>query len=162
MFGFFQKKQSALLAVCDGVASEIQTIPDEAFASGMLGVGYAIEPANGLFYSPVNGRIESIAPAKHAYSIQNEDGLDILVHIGVDTVTLGGEGFESLVQEGYAVSAGTPIARVDLSLLRQKNLPTVTAVLVAESERLENMEYRFGSATGAKTTVMTFRIGKKG
>lgn len=162
MFGFFQKKQSSLVAVCDGVASELQTIPDEAFSSGMLGIGYAIEPANGLFYSPVNGRIESIAPAKHAYSIQSEDGLDILVHIGVDTVTLNGEGFESLVQEGYAVSAGTPIARADLDLLRQKNLPTVTAVLVAESERLANMEYRYGSVAGAKDTVMTFRIERKG
>ncbi len=162
MFGLFSKKQSALLAACDGVASDLQTIPDEAFSSGMLGQGYAIEPTNGFFYSPVAGRVESIAPSKHAYSIRSENGLDVLVHIGVDTVSLNGEGFESLVQEGYSVLAGTPIAKANLNLLRQKDLPTVTAVLIADPEKLENIEYKYGKVSGAKDTVMRFRIGKKG
>lgn len=131
---------------------------DEAFSSGMLGVGYAIEPLDGSFFSPVSGRVESIPNSRHAYSIQSDTGLDILVHIGVDTVSLGGEGFESCVKEGARVKVGDPLAKIDLSLIRSKGYSAMTAVLVTEPEKIEHIEFRFGSVGGVKDAVMCFRV----
>ena len=155
----FSKKQICLPAVCAGKTVPLGDMPDEAFSSGMLGVGYAIEPADGQFYSPVNGRVESVAEAKHAYTIFSDEGLDILIHIGVDTVTLGGDGFLALVKEGDHVRVGEPIAQADLSLIRGKGLPTVTAVLVANPERIEHTELKYETVS-TRDAVMCFRLKK--
>ena len=87
------KKKQVLLAVTDGEAIPLSSVRDEAFASGMLGVGFAIEPSMGTVSSPVGGTVESVAETGHAYTIHTKDGLDILVHIGIDTVSLKGDGF---------------------------------------------------------------------
>ena len=143
---FFSKKKRCLAAVCDGRVMPLSEMPDEAFASGILGVGYAIEPRGGQICSPVHGVVESVADAKHAYTIQSEDGLDILVHIGVDTVELKGEGFIPLVKTGDHVRVGEPLAGVDCELIRARKLCTYTAVLIGNPERAENMEYQYGEA----------------
>ena len=161
MRNLFQRKK-ALQAVCNGEVCPLSEIPDEAFSSGMLGQGYAIRPENGRFLCPANGRVASIAEAKHAYTILTSDGLDLLVHIGVDTVTLGGEGFTPKVAEGDTVQAGAPLAEVDLSLLEQRGIPTITAVLLTNADHLTNIECRMGRARGGQDTVFTFRIGGKG
>lgn len=157
----FQKSNS-LLAVCNGNAQALSNVPDEAFASEMLGKGFAIEPSDGVFYSPVDGRIESIADALHAYTILSHDGHDILVHIGVDTVEMGGEGFEPLVKVGQEVQAGAPLARADTSLIRQKGFSAITSVLITDADTVERIEYRFGMVSGGSDTVMTYRNRKKG
>ncbi len=154
----FSKKQSCLSAVCAGKSMPLSKMSDEAFSSGMLGVGYAIDPTDGCFFSPVSGRVESIPHSKHAYTIQSDTGLDVLVHIGVDTVSLGGEGFESCVKEGTRVKTGDPLAKVDLSLIRSKGYSAMTAVLVTEPEKIEHIEFRFGSVGGVKDAVMCFRV----
>ena len=76
----FFKRNKQLLAVCDGKCAELAQIPDEAFSSGMLGQGVALLPTSGAFFSPVSGRVESIAEGKHAYTILSEDGLELLLH----------------------------------------------------------------------------------
>ncbi len=157
----FSKKQICLPAVCVGKTVPLSEMPDEAFSSGMLGVGYAIEPADGQFYSPVDGKIESVAEAKHAYTITTDEGLDILIHIGVDTVSLGGEGFVPQVKAGDRVRAGEPLAVADLDLIRGKGLPTVTAVLVANPEKIEHTELKYG-AVSTRDAVMCFRFKKRG
>ncbi|MBQ9784799.1 MAG: PTS glucose transporter subunit IIA [Clostridia bacterium] len=156
---FFSKKQICLPAVCVGKTVPLSEMPDEAFASGMLGVGYAIEPADGQFYSPVNGRVESVAEAKHAYTVTTDEGLDVLIHIGVDTVTLGGAGFVPEVKEGDRVRVGEPLAHADLELIREKGLSTVTAVLVANPEKIEHTELKYGAAS-TRDAVMCFRLKK--
>ncbi len=155
-------KTKTLVAVCDGESQPITVIPDEAFSSGMLGAGYAIEPGNGRFVSPIDGTITSVAATGHAYTILDGDGLDILVHIGVDTVQMGGKGFTPQVKEGQRVRAGEPIAKVDLSLIREKELPTVTAVLITNPEQAGALEYRFGQCTAGKDAVMQCLGARKG
>lgn len=155
----FSKKQICLPAVCTGKTVPLSSMPDEAFASGMLGVGYAIEPADGHFYSPVNGRVEAVSETKHAYTLISDEGLDILIHIGVDTVTLGGDGFVAEVKEGDRVRVGEPIALADLEQIRKKGLPTVTAVLVANPEKIEHTELKYG-AVSTRDAVMCFRLKK--
>lgn len=156
----FSKKQSYMLAVCDGVISPISEIPDEAFSQGMLGKGYAQEPENGVFRSPVDGVVESIAETKHAYSIHTKNGLDILVHVGVDTVEMKGEGFEAQVSEGQTLTAGDIIARVDIELVKARGFSPITAVLVTNPEKIENIAYKFGNGTGGKDAAMYYSIKK--
>ena len=157
----FQKNHS-LLAVCNGNAQSLANVPDEAFASEMLGKGFAIEPADGSFYSPVYGKIESIAQTLHAYTILSRDGHDVLVHVGVDTVKMNGKGFTALVKVGQEVKAGDPLARVDLNAIRQSGFPTITSVLLTDADTVDRMEYRFGMVSGGRDVVMTYQNRKKG
>lgn len=154
----FSKKEKQLLAVMDGRAVALDKVPDEAFASGILGVGLAIEPTAGTVYAPISGKIESITDSKHAYSILSDDGLDLLVHIGIDTVTLGGEGFLPMVQKGDHVNAGDVLARVDLDLLRARGLATVTPVIITSPDLLSKKEIFLGDTVGGKTVIMRYRI----
>lgn len=155
-------KARTLLAVCNGEAMPLSRVPDEAFSSEMLGKGFAIEPSDGLFLCPTDGRVESIATTKHAYTLLTDEGLDLLVHVGVDTVELDGEGFEPLVSEGQRVNAGDPLVRADPERIRRKGLSAMTAVVITNPEKTENIEYRFGSVTAGVSPAMTFRICKKG
>ena len=146
-----------LLAVADGNAVPLGKVPDEVFSSGMLGNGYALEPVSGTIYSPVTGRVDSVTDTRHAYGIHSDDGLDVLVHIGVDTVKLGGEGFISLVEEGDSVRAGDIIAKADLALIRSRGLSPITPVLVSNSDELRTFDVKLGSIRGGRSTVVTYK-----
>ena len=158
----FFKKNKHLLSVCDGRCAPLSEIPDEAFSSGMLGEGVAIFPASGRFLSPVNGRVDSIAESLHAYTLRADDGTEILLHIGVDTVTLKGEGFRALVSEGDAVRAGAPLAEVDLGLIARRKLSTATALLITNPDEIEITEQRYGKVTAGRDTVLSYRTVQKG
>ncbi len=156
----FQKQSKYLYAVCSGNSADISTIPDDAFSSGMLGRGYAIEPniPHAIFYAPADATVQSITPTAHAYTLLTDDGLDVLIHIGVDTVNMGGSGFEALVKEGEKVKAGDPLARADLDRVRERGFPTVTAVLVTDPDKIKDIEYEFGEHTGGRDAVMRYRL----
>lgn len=156
------KKGDRLLSPATGECIPLSSIPDEAFSSGMLGQGFGVNPTSGEICVPIDGKIESVAEAKHAYTILSDSGLDVLVHVGVDTVTLGGEGFTPLVIGGQTVRAGDALVRVDLDLLQKKNLPDTVAVLVTNSERIQNVEYTYGACVAGKDTAMSFRTGRRG
>lgn len=146
-----------LLAVADGNAVPLGRVPDEAFATGMLGSGYALEPVSGTIYSPISGQISSVTDTRHAYGIRSDDGLEVLVHIGVDTVSLGGEGFISLVEAGDSVRAGDVIAKADLALIRSRGLSPITPVLVSNADELRSFEVRLGSVRGGRSAVITYK-----
>lgn len=156
----FGKRQGCLLSPCTGKSIPLSAVPDEAFASGMLGVGFAVEPLAGRVCSPIAGRVESVAESRHAFTILTDEGLDVLVHIGVDTVSLDGEGFVPLVQAGERVRAGAPLADADVELIRKKGLCPDVVVIVTTPEKIENIEYKFGSTSQAKDAVMCFQIKK--
>ena len=158
----FGKKTISLCTPCAGKSIPLSEIPDEAFAGGMLGIGFGVEPTEGHFCAPIDGAIQSVAEAKHAYTILTDDGLDVLVHIGVDTVRMNGEGFIPRVKAGQYVKVGDVIADADLDLIRQRNLPTTVAVLVTNPERTENTEYEYGNVAGGKDIVMRCRLTRKG
>lgn len=113
-----------------GTLVPLSEVPDETFASGVLGEGIAIEPSDGLFCSPVDGTVETIAETKHAIGFAADNGLEILVHVGLETVSLNGEGFEILVKEGDRVKAGQPVAKADLALIRERGLKTITSIVL--------------------------------
>lgn len=116
-----------------GEAVELATIQDEAFATGALGKGIAIQPIDGKVYAPANGTITILFPTLHAIGITTENGTEILIHVGMDTVQLEGEGFTSHVQQGDKVIAGQLLLTVDLEVIRNKGYETVTPVIVTNT-----------------------------
>lgn len=155
--GFFNKYRK-MVSVCDGECKPLSQMSDEAFSSEMLGKGFMVEPRSNYFYAPCDGKIESIADSKHAYTIATEDDLDILIHIGVDTVSLNGEGFDCQVTTGQKVKAGDLIAIADLELIKKQGLETETAVIITNPESIEKLDFNYGTALGGKDICMNFKI----
>ena len=154
----FSKKKGALLAVADGKAVPLSSVPDEAFSSGILGIGIAVEPTAGTIYSPIDGVVESITETGHAYSIQSSDGLDVLVHVGIDTVELKGDGFLPMVSEGDRIKAGEVLARVDLDAVRSAGHPTVIPILITNPQEVESIQQTSdASVTGGKSVILEYR-----
>lgn len=113
----------------EGEVVALSDVPDPVFSSGAMGKGYAIKPSNNRVVSPVDGKIISIFPTKHAIGIESAAGEEILIHIGVDTVKLKGEGFTVLVNEGASVKAGQPLVDVDFAGIADK-VPSTTTIII--------------------------------
>ena len=116
-----------------GQVKPLSEIEDEVFSSGMLGDGIAIEPTSGQVVSPVDGTVSSVFPTKHAIGITSDEGIEILIHIGMDTVSLNGDGFENFVQQNDRVTKGMLIARVDLDKLKAAGFSTITPVVITNT-----------------------------
>ena len=138
-----------------GTLVPLSEVPDETFASGVLGEGIAIEPSDGLFCSPVDGTVETIAETKHAIGFAADNGLEILVHVGLETVSLNGEGFEILVKEGDRVKAGQPVAKADIALIRERGLKTITSMVLTGGADDMELHCAEGIAAAGKTPVLT-------
>ncbi len=157
----FQKNHT-LLAICDGRCAPLSEMPDEAFASGMLGEGVTVFPTSGRILSPVSGKIESVAESRHAYTILSEEGLELLIHIGVDTVEMKGEGFTAHVKTGERVRAGAPLADADLSKISERGFSTAVAVLITNPEKIKITDQRHGAVKGGKDALLSYRTAQKG
>jgi sugar PTS system EIIA component len=114
----------------DGEAIPLEEVPDPVFAQKMMGDGLAIIPKNGKVVSPVNGKVVQIFPTNHAVGLVSEEGLEILIHIGLETVELNGKGFEVAVSAGETVKVGDPLLNVDLDYLEQKHKEIVTPIVI--------------------------------
>ncbi len=148
-------KDINLIAPVSGKIIPLGEVPDPVFSEKVLGDGIAIIPRDGKILSPVNGEISSVTDTHHAYGFHSDDGLDILVHFGLETVSLKGEGFTSHVKEGDKVKIGDLIAEVDLKLLEQKNIQNITPVLVCGGAEERKMVFASGEVTAGKSTVIT-------
>ena len=159
MFGFNKKKNLFnMFATQNGEAIELSKVPDEAFASKMLGDGIAIIPNDNNILSPVDGTIIQVTDTLHAYGIQTETGLDVLVHIGINTVELKGEGFKSLVKEGDKVKVGTPIATADLELIKEKGYETYTPIIITNVSDVENFSCNYGNVIAGKDVIINYTL----
>jgi phosphotransferase system IIBC component len=146
---------AVVTAPFSGKLVPLSSVPYETFASGVLGEGIAIEPSDGLFCSPVSGTVESIAETRHAIGFAGDNGLEILVHVGLETVGLKGEGFEILVKEGDTVKEGQPVAKVDLDLIRARGLNTITSIVLTGGADDMELNCAEGIAVAGKTPVLT-------
>lgn len=130
-------KQS-IYAPMVGTVLPLSEVPDETFSSKLLGEGLAILPNEEYVYAPFDGEVITLFPTKHAIALKNTKGVDVLIHVGIDTVELKGQGFEQLVKAGDAVKQGQPLLRVDLEFIRSKGYSLVTPFVVTNSsEQLE-------------------------
>lgn len=126
------EKRLQICSPLNGKAVPLDSVPDPVFSERVLGDGCAVIPTDGKIYSPVNGEISSIAETNHAYGFSSEDGLEVLVHFGLETVALKGEGFMPHVAVGDKVKIGDLIAEVDTALLKSKGINLITPVLVCD------------------------------
>ena len=129
---------ATVLAPIAGQAVAMEALSDAAFASGALGQAVGVTPANGTLtvVAPAAGKVISVAKTGHAYGIKTDDGVELLVHIGVDTVKLGGEGFTPLVEKKQTVAAGDPLAEVDFAAIADHGVDTTVITTVVNSKKL--------------------------
>ena len=154
MNGKAENGLKSILAPLSGQAIPLDQVPDDVFSQKILGDGIAINPTDGKVYAPVNGEISSVAETLHAYGFTSEDGLEILVHVGLDSVKLKGEGFKSYVKEGDQVTAGQLIAEVDLKFLASQGVPATTPVLICEGAEDVALNTATGDVKAGKTKVI--------
>lgn len=117
--GLFSKKVIDIYSPADGILIDLEKVPDDAISSGMLGTGFAVEPEQNTIVSPVDGEITFIFPTKHALGLKTKQGIEVLIHLGIDTVELNGEGFTILKNEGSVVKVGDPLMSLDLEKIRK-------------------------------------------
>ena len=144
--------QTTIFSPVDGTVISLDRVPDEAFASGMLGDGFAVEPENGDICAPAAGKIVSISESRHAYAIAADFG-DLLVHIGIDTIGVP-EAFLPIAMVGDYVEAGQPIARADLDMIKKAGLSPVIPVLITDLRAAGTVKKNYGKARGGKDVAM--------
>ena len=137
----------SIVAPATGELLEITEVPDQVFSGKMMGDGFAIKPSNGDFVSPVNGKIINVFPTKHAIGIMSDDGKEILIHIGIDTVHLNGEGFDMLVAEGDEIAQGDVLVKVDLPYIETHATSIITPIVFTNLAADEQVVIRTGTVT---------------
>jgi len=136
MFGLFKPKKIEIFSPLSGEVVDIENVPDEVFSKKLVGDGVAIIPSSSVAVSPIKGVISRIFPTKHAFSIKG-DRVEVMVHIGLDTVSLQGEGFEALAKEGDKVEIGTPIIKVDKEYLISQGKEIITPIIVSSQKDIK-------------------------
>ena len=138
---FWKKKTGGnIVSPCVGQVIKLEDVPDPVFSEKILGDGVAVLPENGAFCSPVDGKIVQVFDTKHAYSLRSDDGLDILVHIGLNTVELKGKGFKSLVNDGDLVKKGDALCEVNLELITDMGYQLYTPILITNMSEVKKIE----------------------
>lgn len=132
-----------------GEVVDMAQIPDETFASGVLGQGVGIHPSQETVVAPFDGVISSVADSRHAVGITSADGMEVLIHVGVDTVDMKGQGFQTHVQEGDTVSRGQKLITFDKKAITEAGHPDIVVVLLTNSEEYQQMEINHASAMNA-------------
>ena len=140
MFGILKNKKVILKAPLSGELVRIDDVPDEAFALKMIGDGIAIKPDTPFLLSPVNGEVIQKFSTNHALGIRTKEGLEILLHMGIDTVDLKGLGFEPLISEGERVSVGQRLLKIDWDIIADKAPSIISPIVITNMEIVEKME----------------------
>ncbi len=139
-----QCRPGVVYAPVSGAAIPSEQIPDETFAAGVLGRGVGIRPDQGVVYAPFDGEISSVTETHHAVGVTSPDGMELLIHVGVDTVAMKGEGFQCFVQEGQRVKAGEKLIAFDRDKIAAAGHSSVVAVLVTNSDDYESLTIQPG------------------
>ncbi len=148
-----------ILSPVTGKAVALEQVPDPVFSQKIIGDGIAVIPSDGRITSPVDGEVASVAETLHAYGFRTKEGLELLIHVGLETVGLKGECFQVHVKAGDQVKAGDLIAQVDLEALAKKQINPITPVLVCGGMEGKSLQYHEGDMEGGKTPVLTILDG---
>jgi sugar PTS system EIIA component len=136
LFGKKEEVPKTVLAAAPltGTVKSLEEVPDPVFSQKMMGDGIAIDPSEGKVVSPVDGEIMQLFPTKHAVGIKAKNGAEILIHIGLETVSMNGEGFEAHVAEGSKVNKGDALITFDLELVKEKAKSTITPIILTNGD----------------------------
>lgn len=142
-------------AFLSGKAIPLKEVGDGVFSEGIMGDGMAIIPENETLYSPVDGEIAVLMPeSRHACGLRLENGMEVLLHVGIDTVAMNGDGFEYLVQEGQKVCAGTPLIKFDRAKIKAAGHPDVTVCIVTDTGNAQDIQFHTGMQVKEKETTV--------
>ncbi|MBQ8814714.1 MAG: PTS glucose transporter subunit IIA [Lachnospiraceae bacterium] len=161
MFGFFRKNrevkpavdQNQLVAVADGKVIRMEDVNDPVFSEKMMGDGVAVVPTGTTVVAPCAGTVTMIADTGHAFGMECDNGLELLVHIGIDTVSLGGKGFTVVGKAGEHVEAGAPMIEFDPEVIRTAGLDMTTPIIILEDGG-KSIEMSYPEAAKAGETVV--------
>ncbi|MCY8318833.1 PTS glucose transporter subunit IIA, partial [Bacillus vallismortis] len=134
-----QANEETVYAPFSGKVIPLSDVPDEVFSSGAMGQGLAIEPSENKLYAPFDGTVVMVAPTKHAIGLRSASGVELLVHIGLDTVTLDGTPFALKVKEGDTVKKGEVLVEFDKAIIEEKGLSTITPVIITNSHAYQEI-----------------------
>lgn len=146
-----EPKQEVIAPVANGELVTINQVPDEVFSSKMMGDGFAMKITDGEIFSPVDGKIVTVFPTKHAVTIESDHGREILIHLGVDTVNLKGEGFECFVSEGQKVKVGDKLVKMDVPFIEQNAKSSMPIVVFTNLAEGQSVMVNQGSANAGET-----------
>jgi glucose-specific phosphotransferase system IIA component len=146
MFGFFKKEKNNndIVAVCDAVMFPLEEVNDQVFSQKLMGNGVAFKISGDTISSPCHGELTAVFPTGHAFGLTRGDGVEVLVHIGIDTVNLNGEGFTILSQQGNEVKCGEPIIKLNLDFLKEKNIDLSTMLIITNSNEKDVQFIEYG------------------
>jgi len=163
MFGkLFGKREKVteehIMAPAGGNIVSIENVPDPTFSEKMMGDGIAIDPSEGKVAAPIDGEVIQVFPTKHAVGIKGRSGIELLIHIGLETVSMNGEGFEAHVQAGDKVTAGQLLISFDLNLVKEKAVSTVIPIVITNMDIVESLDKSSTSeAIPGETELMTVK-----
>ena len=156
MFGFFNKRKTfSLYAPVKGCIQDVQATPDSVFSSGMMGDGICINPEGSVITAPCDGEVIVVPKTRHAVALKSTNGVEILIHVGLDTVELGGEGFISHVRQGDQVKLGDKLLTFDASFISSKGKSLVTPVVITNmADKVDRLTKHFDRADGIILEIM--------
>ncbi|MFC4546426.1 PTS glucose transporter subunit IIA [Paenactinomyces guangxiensis] len=148
-----RKKKTDIYAPISGQYLPLEQVPDQVFSEKIMGDGFAIQPEQGEVVSPVEAEVINLFPTKHALGLKTSAGLEILIHIGIDTVELQGEGFTAHVSEGDKVKAGQKLLTFDINLIKEKGKSPISPIIFPQSAEWHVQVENTGSLTAGDTLV---------
>lgn len=152
-----EAERLVILSPLTGSAVELETVPDPVFSQKVIGDGVAVVPSEGNVVSPVDAEVVSVADTKHAFGLRTESGVELLIHVGLETVHLNGCCFEVFVKPGDKVKAGDLLAKADLAYLKEHNINPITPVLICGGVEGKQLEKMTGSVKAGETGIMQVR-----
>ncbi|MDL2310756.1 PTS glucose transporter subunit IIA [Peptostreptococcaceae bacterium OttesenSCG-928-C18] len=156
LFSKQKKRKKNIFAIQAGSVLDITKVPDVMFSDKILGDGVAIIPEGKNIYSPVTGMVDMISNTLHAYGITTKDGVDILIHIGLETVELKGQGFKPKVKVGDKVRAGDLLVEVDFEMLKEKGYKIITPVIITNMDSIKEIEIHLEKSLGKNTVIIEY------
>lgn len=143
-----------MIAPLDGIIINLEEVPNEVFAQRMVGDGFAIDPVGNIIVSPVDGIVTTVFPSKHVVGITSNKGKEILIHVGIDTLNLKGEGFDVFVNQGDKIKAGDKIMKVDFENIKGKVPSILTCVVITNLIEGEFIEFEEGKKASLNNDVI--------
>lgn len=158
MLGLF-KKSVEIFAPINGSVMELKHVPDKVFAEKLVGDGAAIDSTGDVIKAPVDGTLTLIFKTNHAFAITTKQGIELLIHIGLDTVELNGAGFERIAEEGSNVKAGDPIIKIDRDFIKEKGISLITPVLVTNMDMVDSIKLKHtDKVTAGKDSIFSIKL----
>lgn len=157
MFSFFKKK-IILLNPFDGQWMDLDEVPDEVFSKRFVGDGFAIMPESDVLLSPAKGKVIQIFPTNHAVGLLTDDGVEVLIHIGIDTVELKGQGFERLAEVGQSVEVGSPLVKISRAYILEQGKSLITPIIITNGEKVSKMRLLSKRGNAGQTEAIEIQL----